>query len=507
MIDWIRVTFWFTLLILLLIIWYEWFGYRITESFMDSGGGLGSSYLANFLPRRGDLGPELEMAGLLRDKRYFSGYADMQRLGIQHDFCRMVQQGNDEKNKFFACGLAGTENLSSTSYRTPSVRDGFQLSRDDYMRDTTGSGREDYCRILKSADGTFEAKCNEADDFAFRAELTPDSAPPPEIQRLLTFYSGCVFWLRLRDDMVDYAQNLYINNAGSIGLDEDDVAPAKTEGLQFNGIDQFLRIGDDQYLQLGGDVPIRSLRAMCFWVKFDEFTNNAHIFDFGNGPGMDNVFMGIIGRGNAEAGKDDQKTSKLLLCDKEGSTVPDKPSGAQDVPDMSPQRLMKTTDANVEEWSCTSFAAAPKQYTPTISKGVDSDHSMDSVTADLLYEVWQSNQRKMRLVVPQFFKKGEWTHVAITAETNEAFRPNLLIYKNGELAFMQPSGWLPQAPITKKNYLGKSNWSDQTSQYGNRDELFKGALFDFRGYTSILSEKVIKDSYSWGKDLLGLGRK
>ena len=55
----------------------------------------------------------------------------------------MVQKGSDEKEKFFACALGGTENLSSTSFRSPSVRDGFVLGRDDYMRDVDGDGRED----------------------------------------------------------------------------------------------------------------------------------------------------------------------------------------------------------------------------------------------------------------------------------------------------------------------------------------------------------------------------
>ena len=34
------------------------------------------------------------------------------------------------------------------------------------------------------------------------------------------------------------------------------------------------------------------MKAISFWVKFDEFTNNAHIIDFGNGAGIDNVFIG-----------------------------------------------------------------------------------------------------------------------------------------------------------------------------------------------------------------------
>jgi hypothetical protein len=42
------------------------------------------------------------------------------------------------------------------------------------------------------------------------------------------------------------------------------------------------------------------------------------------------------------------------------------------------------------------------------------------------------------------------------------------------------------------------------SVYENRDELFKGKMFDFRMYNVKVSEEFIKDSYDWGKELLGL---
>ena len=53
-------------------------------------------------------------------------------------------------------------------------------------------------------------------------------------------------------------------------------------------------------------------------------------------------------------------------------------------------------------------------------------------------------------------------------------------------------------------YLGKSNWTNQTSQYANKDALFKGKIFDFRAYTKRLDEGFIDRSYDWGKDKLAL---
>ncbi|MCU7645103.1 hypothetical protein, partial [Enterococcus faecalis] len=68
-----------------------------------------------------------------------------------------------------------------------------------------------------------------------------------------------------------------------------------------NGRDQYLRIGDTKAdMSLGNVVSVRYMRAFAFWVYFDEFTNNAHIFDFGDGPRKSNIWAGILGRGGGQ---------------------------------------------------------------------------------------------------------------------------------------------------------------------------------------------------------------
>ncbi len=498
--QWVQIVFWIAFILIILSITYELTPRSVKEGFSDLIGVGDSLFWARLVPRRGDVGPELEEDSLIRDKRYFSGYADVQRFGVKTDFCRVVQQGSDEKNKFLACALGGTENLSSVSFRSPSVREGFVLGRDDYMRDVDGDGREDYCRIVKKASGLFESECNLATDKGFSTKTAPDNAPPDDIRMLLTFYEGCVFWLRFRDDMVDYAQNLYVNAAGGAKVKEMPVRPDATDGLVLNGINQFLRIGDDPYLNLGSVVQLRSLRAIHFWVRFDEFTNNAHIFDFGNGAGIDNVWVGILNRGNQ--GMDASADKMPLLCGGE-SVVPDPPSGAQPDVEVTPQELMRTTSANVEEFTCEGFAVAPKKVSHPFARKTSKNPGL-AKTADMCYEIWDKDQRKMRIVVPQMFTKGEWCHVVITAEGTDAFRPDIVIYKNGVRTFVEPNGWLPQNSITEKNYIGKSNWANVTSQYANKDELLKGAVFDFRGYVTPIGAGTVLDSYQWGRGLLGL---
>lgn len=459
----------------------------------------GSGYFAKFVPRRGDIAKGSEQSGYLQDPRYFMGYADVQRLGFAHDFCRMVESKSDKTAKFFACALAGTENLDSLRFRTPTVREGFRLSRDDYMRDIEGKGREGYCRILKGKNGTYQPLCNRALDTEFDAELVLDTQPPADIQTLLHFYEGCVFWYRFRDDMLDYVDNTKLLLVGELKIDEKP-NPPKTEGLRFNGIDQCVRLGDNVELELGSIVPLRSLRGLMVWVYFDEFTNNAHILDFGDGPGKNNIFLGIIGRGDANS-SDAGVLRPPLLCG-EDSTLPDKPSGAQPCPVMSPQELMMTTSANVNSFDCVGFEENPRRLPP--SRVRDKTVHGPKTKATLLYEIWDNQQRKMRIVVPGVIPKKKWVHICITAKSEDAFRPDIGVYINGELAFLEPSGFLPQASTLAQCYLGKSNWSNVTSQYENKDELFKGHMFDVRGYKQSISDKVIKESVAWGKGKLGI---
>jgi hypothetical protein len=83
-------------------------------------------------------------------------------------------------------------------------------------------------------------------------------------------------------------------------------------------------------------------------------------------------------------------------------------------------------------------------------------------------------------------------------------RPDIQVYVNGNLAFTQPAGYLPQAKITSNNYLGKSNWMNDASSYELRDELFSGSMFDFRMYSSPLPESKVKRILQWGMGKLGM---
>lgn len=479
----------------------------VHEGFETIAGAVGvgdSAFWAKWVPRRGDVGPDpaQEEAGYIRDSRYFAGYTDIQRLGAKQDFCRMVTNKTDKEDIFFACALGGTEGLSATRYRTKSKRQGFELSRDDYMNEL-GDGREGYCRILKIDPYTFQPKCNQAVDEGFRDKLVIDPSPPPAIQELLTFYEGIVFWLRFRDDMVDYAKNLTVTAAGHLTIDEAPPNPTIARTLEFNGIDQYLRIGDNKDLEFGNKVDLRYLRAVSFWVYFDEFTNNAHILDFGNGAGKDNMVVGIIGRGNAPP----SASFKSPACGSEaGNVLPEWPSGAQPPEIQSPQQLMETTPANVNDFTCPLPEVYGKIMPPVQPKKGVPRGDEKAKTADLLYEIWDKQQRKLHVELRNVVPLQKWVHIVITATSMDAAKPDLAFYVDGKEVHFEPGAWLPQETYTTMNYIGKSNWSSVTTPYQNADELFKGKLFDLRGYQTPMSDAKIENTYRWGQKMLGLGR-
>jgi hypothetical protein len=481
-----------------------------------------NSYFSQFVKKRGDVNPYKEQKGYVMDPRYFHDYTDVQRLGVNQDYCRMVMPltGGDDSNQgailtssvvnsssapdsneskmFFACALGGTDDMSTVEFKTATVQKGFRLGRDDYMRDIMKDGRSAYCRILKDTDKSFQPVCRRSLDTGFADRDEVDPMPPDDITRLLTFYDGCVLWLRLYDDMKDYIDNVQIYKNGGLAIDETP-RPAFTRGLTFDGAQQFMRIGDDAELALGSVIKMRTVRAFSVWVYMEEFTNNAKFFDFGDGAGKNNVFLGILGKGDPELANGG--SIRPLLCGAE-STVPQGESGAQFVPEITPQLLMKTTAANVDEYTCIDQEVKAKVLMPSSLKKVKV--TGNSTMATLHYEVWDQRQRKMSIKVNSAIPLKKWTHIAVTAISSDATRPDIGIFVNGSQVYVQPSGYLPQASSTSNNYLGKSNWVDNDSTYELRDELLSGSLFDFRMYNTPMSKNKIKNTIMWGRDMLGL---
>ena len=481
------------LALLILIIVWEWArGKAFTEGFTD---GVVPEFFGRYFPRRYDVvpGQERETDGWIRNTRYFEGYVDLQRLGYKGDFCRVVEKEGDPESRMLACALAGQEGLDSLSYRTESARAGMKFSRDDYFRDVDGDGREDYGRIVKVAQAPqdkWEARAVLASLTRFKQgkEIT-DNSPPPEIKDLLWFYEGSMVWYRWLDDMLDYSENTQLKIAGKAEVDEDPHT-TKVKGLELNkgeGNEQFLKIGENAELEFDSQVELRQLRAISVWAYFDEFSNNARIFDFGNGAGQDNVLLGIEGRGNG-----DSAFGLMGARPSENSPV----CQARAPRELSPQAYLQTTDANVDFWECPGPEPIESTY-PEDEKGEKQEEK-----ANLLFEIWDTQQRKMRIRVMNAIPKKKWVHIAVTTTDGSSFRPTWHVYIDGKQVYEELDGHMPLKSYVTKNYIGKSNWEEVTADVQDADERFKGALFDFRLYRQPMSSAKIERTVQWGKKKL-----
>jgi len=497
----------YTVLILMgIIIAWEWLRSKaFMEGFTD---GVVPEFFGRYFPRRYDVVPGTfrEAGGWLRNPRYFEGYMDVQRLGYKGDFCRVIEKEGQPESRLFACALAGQEGLDSMTYRTESKRAGMRFSRDDYVRDVNDDGLDDYARILKvesAPKDRWEARAVVAGLTRFKqsSEIT-DNTPPPEIQDLLWFFEGIMTWYRFFDDMEDYGENTQIRIGGGAKVDE---TPHQTvtRGLGFNraptadidvkpAADQYLQIGENAKLEFDSVVQLRALRAVSVWAYFDEFTNNARIFDFGNGAGKDNVFLGIEGKGNT--------TSAFGTLAERPSTT-NRVCSAKPAKEVSPQYFLMTNDANVDAWTCPGPEPIESDY-PEDEKA----SAEVNPTANLMFEIWDTQQRKMSIRVLNAIPLKQWVHIALTTTDGASFRPTWELYINGEKTFTQPDGHVPLKSYTTLNYIGRSNWEGESSQYLNADERFRGALFDFRLYRQPMSASKITRTVQWGKKKLGVSK-
>jgi hypothetical protein len=499
--------------------------HAFSEGFTD---GVVPEYFGKFFPRRSDVvpGQRQDHDGWLRNWRYFEGYVDLQHLGYKADFCRVVEKPGAPETRIMACALAGQEGIDSLVYRTDSARTGMRFSRDDYFRDVNGDGRDDYVRILKVSKApndrwapmavlagltrfkelgpTAPRKGDEflppsENDLPLGASEIQDNDPPPNSKDLLWFYEGIMVWYRWFDDMVDYAENTQISIAGATRIEEKETKV--TKGLELNRLpavsddthavaEQYLKIGENPRLEFDSVVSIRNLRAMSVWAYFDEFTNNARIFDFGNGAGRDNVLLGIEGRGNKASAfgfLGARPTDQSAVCQRRAAS------------ETTPQNYLVTSDANVDNYEC----RGPEPVDSTYPEDETPAEEIDP-TANLLFEIWDTQQRKMRIRVLHAIPLKRWVHIALTTTDATSIRPTWQVFIDGIKIYEEPDGHMPLKSYLTRNYIGRSNWEGVSSHYADTDERFRGALFDFRLYRQPMNSGKIARTVQWGRMKLGL---
>ncbi len=464
---------WIVLTLLALYIVSETMGSKLKEGFA--------------VPRRADIGPTSEgwthdEAGYVRDLRYTESFVDVQGHGVAADFCRAIHKKGDPASLHIACALATREGMNTMEYFSPMQKEGFRFSRDDYWRDVNGDGRMDYCRILKDAGtGEWYSSCALATKTGLgscdpRKELR-DTSPPPKIQDLLEAYTGAMTWFRWQDDGLDYAENAVMDVRGNTHV-PDFIKPEKTRGLQLNRWPQasqdageaapplrdYVLWGEKGTLQLDQAVKPTEVRAIAFWVWWDHFEKGARILESSNGGSTLTAGQGGGKKDLVWIGVDSFGMSKEL-----------KPA--------SPLQIV----ASAQEVSAQQvFALGPPQTEPV--KVMRHQEPMPtSGTANLVFEIWDAEQRIMRLQAPQGAKTGQWQHVVFTTTDSASWWPTWQVWIDGKKIAEKEEGRTIPALLLAQNVIGKD---------------FRGCLQDFRIYNRPMTATDITDAMAWGQKKL-----
>jgi hypothetical protein len=415
------------------------------------------------VPRRADIGLMSdgwgEEAGWVRDLRYTESFTDVQGLGVASDFCRAVARKGDPASLQIACALGTRDGMDTLEYRSKTARDGFRFSRDDYWSARNNpKGRMDYCRILRDEEtGAWASFCAVAGREGFKAAEVRDTDPPAPIRQLLEFYEGAMTWFRWQDDTVDSTGLAAIEVHGTPEVPLL-LNPVKSRGLQLNRISpdgskkephDYLRWGEQDTLSLDQAIPPNHIRAICFWIWWDGFEKGSMVVEARN-QAKDRILLGIEGGGVEIPGF----------------------RTANPATEVSPQQALQ---------QCIQIEPEP---TPKLTNTKPS--LTDSAT--YIFEIWDAEQRLMRLAGPMGSAKiGEWQHVAVTTTDATAWWPTWTMWINGIEVAKKVEGRLSPALQLTENYIGRN---------------MRGCIQDFRIYRTPLTHEKLQASIAWSKPLL-----
>jgi len=386
--------------------------------------------------------------GWYRDMRYKGVHTNVQGLSIAGDFCRAIYKKEDPDSLHISCILA----RSNEDYKSPTVADGFRLSRDEYWKSVTGSGRTDYCRILKDpVTEKWVATCAVAGNSGLGLREARDADPPPYFKHLLTAYRDCITWFRWKDDSIDYTGTVVAVSEGAPRFPTD-LNPLKSRGLQLNRWPQasqdagfpapFMQDsvtwGEPETLLLTAPSLIK---AISFWVWLDSF-DNTRIIECSNN-GKDLMFLGV---------------------DTLGVPIAPNPSIHPQALEVRPDHYL--TQIKIQE---------PTKCLP----------DMESQTS-FVFELWDQEQRIMSLRAP-VARKHTWQHVVVTTADMTSWWPTWTLWVNGVQVAKKVDGRSITALSFANNIIGKN---------------MRGCIQDLRVYQRPLSSEQIRETLAFSNTYL-----
>jgi hypothetical protein len=251
----------------------------------------------------------------------------------------------------------------------------------------------------------------------------------------------------------------------------------KTRGLQLNRyppaakdagetappIRDMVRFGEKGTLHLDQDVKPDTIRAIAFWIYWDQFEKGAAVLHCSTEGDKNRVWLGVDGSGPGPAQMKDVQIG-----------------AAQE---LTPQDVMRLGSPRVEE---VPLYASSRQHRGPNPHAVNHDLQQEK-TATWIFEIWDERQRIMRLRGPHGAKIGQWQHVVVTTTDNTPAFPTWQLWLDGVMTTEQRDGRMIPALFLTNNRIGEN---------------VRGCIQDFRIYRDPMSAEKIKEAMAWSSRLL-----
>ncbi len=154
---------------------------------------------------------------------------------------------------------------------------------------------------------------------------------------------------------------------------------------------------------------------------------------------------------------------------------------------MSDSLPIGTTEVRPEQLLATGQLTEPAMARPTAVSTIPVPEP-DRGSATYVFEIWDDEQRLMRLAAPMgSARTGQWQHVAVTTTDATAWWPTWQLWINGALVATRTDGRLSPALTLGQNYIGRG---------------VRGCIQDLRVYAKPLPADKLQAAIGWGRTKL-----
>lgn len=228
--------------------------------------------------------------------------ADVEGIGRTCNWCRVVREINKPKTSFVTCSLYQAFTRFPYWFKSPSIKQGFDIGRHGYMNELGTTGVDSYCRLIIDKNierglgraPVWKISCNLTEGMAISDKEVMDPEPPKDILEIAKHYNGCIAWFPFRTPNTnEIIRDLQVLNSGGVNFIQD--KEVKNDDIVKTG--NYYWDGGKKSMLMLEKMSWQYMKSVCCWVKMEvnengEFKRWSKIFDFYGAPYKSHFFLG-----------------------------------------------------------------------------------------------------------------------------------------------------------------------------------------------------------------------